>query len=69
MTNQDKHTETPARTRYEPADRGHLRAEFFATKPTGFTRFLRVFLPYQLWRFLMINLKMVRIIGRNHAGH
>ena len=59
----------PERVPYVPADRSHLRAEFFATKPTGFTRFLRVFVPYQAWRFAVINLKMIRIIGRNHAGH
>ncbi len=43
-----------------------MRHEFFATKPTVFTRFLRVFLPYQLWRCAVINLKMVRIISKGH---
>jgi hypothetical protein len=33
-----------------------------ATKPTRFTLFLRTFLPYQFWRFLRINLKMLSII-------
>ncbi|MCA9001520.1 MAG: hypothetical protein KDB61_06325 [Planctomycetes bacterium] len=41
----------------------------FATKPTGFTRFLRVFFLYQLWRFLVINWKMVRVIRKGHGGH
>ena len=36
---------------------------FFATKPTAWTRFLRTFLPWQVVRFLIINLKMIRIIG------
>lgn len=40
--------------------------EWYATKPTGFTLFLRTFLPYQLWRFAWINWKMVRIIARSH---
>lgn len=40
--------------------------ESFATKPTGFTLFLRTFLPYQLWRFLRINLKMIAMIRRSH---
>lgn len=57
------------RESYDANERAHLRREFFATKPTGFTRLWRVFLPYQLWRFLSINLKMVRIISRNHRGH
>lgn len=40
---------------------------FQATKPTRFTLFLRTFVPYQLWRFLRINLKMMSIIRRSHA--
>jgi len=47
----------------------HLRREFFATKPTGFTRLWRVLFPYQVWRFVAINIKMIRIISRNHSGH
>lgn len=39
-----------------------------ATLPTGFTRRLRTFLPWQLVRFMIINLKMFRIIWRSH-GH
>ncbi len=27
---------------------------------------MRTFLPYQLWRFAAINLKMVEIIRRSH---
>lgn len=42
---------------------------FFATKPTRFTLFLRTFLPYQLWRFLLINLKMFGIIRLSHRGN
>ncbi len=42
-------------------------AEWFAsTKPTRMTVFLRTFLPYQLWRFLRINLKMFSIIRKGH---
>jgi len=59
----------PARSPYDVAENRHLRAEFFATKPTAFTRMWRVFLPYQIWRFCMINLKMLRIIARNHRAH
>lgn len=38
----------------------------YATKPTRWTLFWRTFLPWQIWRFLWINAKMVRIIGRSH---
>ena len=56
------------RKSYTAHERADLRREFFATKPTGFTRFLRTFLPYQMLRFAIINLKMIRIISRGH-GH
>ncbi|MGD2120575.1 MAG: hypothetical protein PVJ76_02470 [Gemmatimonadota bacterium] len=58
--------EIQQRKEYTPAEQARMRPEFFATKPTGFTRFLRIFLPYQLWRFLVINLKMFRIISKSH---
>jgi len=41
---------------------------FYATKPTRFTLFLRTFLPYQAWRFLRLNVKMIGIIRRSHRG-
>jgi len=40
----------------------------YATKPTRFTKFMRTFLPWQLWRFAAINLKMIGIIRRSHRG-
>lgn len=41
---------------------------FYATKPTRGTLFLRTFIPYQLWRFFWINLKMLGMIRRSHHG-
>jgi len=38
----------------------------YVTRPTKRTLFLRTFLPWQLWRFLAINLKMIGIIRRSH---
>jgi len=43
-----------------------LREAFYATKPTRTTVFLRTFLPWQIVRFLWINLKMLVIIRRSH---
>jgi hypothetical protein len=43
-----------------------LKESFFATKPTGFTRFMRTFIPWQIVRFAAINLKMLRLIVRSH---
>jgi hypothetical protein len=45
---------------------GRTRESFFATKPTRFTRFMRTFIPWQMVRFAVINLKMMRIIARSH---
>lgn len=36
--------------------------------PTRRTRWMRTFVPWQLMRFAVINLKMLRIIWRSH-GH
>jgi len=46
--------------------KAHMKAAFFATKPTRGTVFLRTFIPWQIWRFLRINLKMMTIIARSH---
>jgi hypothetical protein len=37
----------------------------YVTRPTRWTIFLRTFVPWQLWRFVRINLKMIRIIHRS----
>jgi hypothetical protein len=34
----------------------------YVTRPTQWTLFLRTFVPWQLWRFIRINAKMIRII-------
>lgn len=38
----------------------------YVTRPTRFTVFLRTFVPWQAWRFVRINLKMMGIIRRQH---
>jgi hypothetical protein len=40
-----------------------------ATRPSRLTVRLRTFLPWQLVRFVVINLKMLRILWRNHHAH
>jgi hypothetical protein len=37
-----------------------------AAMPTRCTVFLRTFLPWQIVRFAVINLRMVRLIWRSH---
>ena len=38
----------------------------YASLPTAWTRHLRVNLLWQLWRFALINLRMLRIIALGH---
>jgi hypothetical protein len=56
---------TKAPEEYTPVERAHLRREFYATKPTAWTRFARTCVPIQMWRFVMINLKMIGIIRKS----
>ena len=36
----------------------------YVTRPTRWTVFLRTFVPWQAWRFVRINLKMISMIRR-----
>lgn len=36
-------------------------------RPTKRTLFMRSFLPWQLWRFLVINIRMVLMIRKSHG--
>jgi hypothetical protein len=46
-----------------------INTNVYATQPTAFTLFMRTFLPWQLWRFFSINLKMMLLIGREKHLH
>lgn len=56
-------------TQLTAVEKAHMKAAFYATKPTRGTIFLRTFVPWQIYRFLKINLKMVTIIARSHKSH
>ncbi len=43
--------------------------EFFIPTPSRTTLFFRKFVPWQLVRFVWINLKMIRMLGIGHHGH
>lgn len=59
------YTDRP-RTRQEMALRRPYEEGAYASVPTGFTRFLRTFLPWQIWRFAAINMRMLRMISKSH---
>lgn len=46
----------------------HTTEAFYASRPTRATVFLRTFVPWQLWRFAAINLRMLRVIARSHRS-
>lgn len=37
-----------------------------AMRPSRWVRFLRTFWPYQLWRFVVINVRMLAVIWKSH---
>ena len=51
------HTRTPS---------PHVADGVMAPVPTRMTIFLRTFIPWQMVRFAVINLKMFRLIWRSH---
>lgn len=40
--------------------------DYFVSRPTRWNQFLRTFIPYQIWRFLVINYKMTLMIIKSH---
>lgn len=46
---------------------GPVRATPDAALPTRATVFMRTFVPWQMVRFAVINLKMLRLILRSHG--
>lgn len=57
----------PAHTANPPGNSGRVTASTaaYVTRPTRWTLFMRTFIPWQLWRFARINLKMFGIIFRS----
>lgn len=42
------------------------QAQLAAMRPTPLTKFMRVFVPWQLLRFIIINLRMTVMILKSH---
>lgn len=45
-----------------------LASQFPAIKASRWSRFLRTFAPWQLVRFLIVNVKMTLMIIKSHGG-
>lgn len=39
---------------------------YYPPVPTGFTKYMRTSFLWQLWRFLVINFKMLRLLMKSH---
>ncbi len=39
----------------------------FVSRPTRKTIFMRTFLPFQVYRFIVINIKMLKMIAKGHG--
>ena len=58
--------DTVADERQESVLRQPYEEGFFASTPTRTRKFFRTFIPWQLWRFAAINVRMIRMIGKSH---
>lgn len=56
----ERHEMTDPTTPYGPAH--------YATRPTKLTLYLRTFLPWQVLRFVIVNLRMTVMILKSHQG-
>jgi len=41
--------------------------KYYAAHPTKTTIFWRKFWPWQAWRFIVLNIKILRIVVRGHS--
>lgn len=41
--------------------------EYYGPKPTKSTLFWRSFIPWQMWRFVVLNWKVIRIVVMGHS--
>lgn len=48
------------------SNREPYQQAYYPPTPTGFTRFMRTCLIWQFYRFLVINIKMLKLIAKSH---
>ena len=46
-------------------ERQPYEQSFYPPVPTRFTKMMRTFLPWQLFRFLVLNVKMLRMVRKH----
>jgi hypothetical protein len=50
----------------KPINREPYQQAYYPPAPTGFTRFMRTCLLWQAVRFMVINLKMLKLMAKSH---
>lgn len=56
----------PTRRPADPPPAPYTEASYIPVA-TPRTRALRTFIPWQLWRFIVINVRMLRMIAKSHG--
>jgi len=49
-------------------NRGPYQQAYYPPVPTGFTRFMRTFVPWQFVRFLVINFRIFKLLMKTDHG-
>jgi hypothetical protein len=44
----------------------NVRQAYYPPVPTGFTKHMRTSLPWQIWRFFVINFKIFKLLAKSH---
>lgn len=48
------------------ANKDPYQQAYYPPTPTGFTRYMRTSILWQLYRFVVINLKMLKLMAKSH---
>jgi hypothetical protein len=48
------------------SNREPYQQDYYPPIPTGFTRYMRTSLIWQLYRFVVINLKILKLLTKSH---
>lgn len=48
------------------ANKEPYQQAYYPPAPTGFTRFMRTCVLWQIWRFIVINVKMLKLMAGSH---
>ncbi|MBK5932154.1 hypothetical protein [Halochromatium salexigens] len=59
-------TTSAAAASAKPKNKEPYQQAYYPPVPTGFTRYMRTSLLWQFWRFIVINLKMFKLMFSSH---